>query len=269
MLNWNPEASLELSVRGVRLEGRCWGPAPEEALTLVLLHEGLGSVGLWKAFPQQLAERSGCGVFAYSRAGYGRSDPVALPRPLDYMTREADETLGFVLDQVGSSRVILLGHSDGASIASLYAGRHPDARVLGVVLMAPHFFTEPGGLASIAEARTVYQTTDLPQKLARYHADPDNAFWGWNQAWLDPGFRSWNIEFCLKELSVPVLAIQGQDDQYGTSAQVEVLKEHLNGSAEVHLLEDCRHSPHFEQPERTLNLIAQFVRQVSAVSGAS
>ncbi len=226
---------------------------------IVLLHEGLGSIGLWRGFPQALAGRTGWCVIAYSRGGYGQSDPVPLPRPLDYMTREAVEVLPGVLDATGFRQGILLGHSDGASIAAIYAGHFKDPRVAGVCLMAPHFFTEPGGLASIAEAKVAYETGDLRQRLAKYHADVDNAFWGWNGAWLDPGFKAWNIEDALPGIGVPVLAIQGRDDQYGTLAQIEALVKGARVPVDTAILEDCKHSPHIEQPERTLEAVSGFL----------
>ena len=176
----------QLLAAGKRLEAIAYGPPPGSAPTIVMLHEGLGCVALWRDFPRKLAAATGWGVFAYSRAGYGQSDPVDLPRPLDYMSREATLSLPEVLDAVGFARGILLGHSDGASIAAIYAGDRSDARVEGLVLMAPHLFTEAPGLASIAEAKEAYATGDLRAKLARYHAHVDVAFYGWNGAWLDP-----------------------------------------------------------------------------------
>ena len=158
-----------------------------------MLHEGLGCTALWRDFPRQLTEATGFGVFAFSRAGYGQSDAAELPRPLDYMTREAIDVLPQVLDAIGFERGILLGHSDGASIAAIYAGSVEDFRVRGIVLMAPHFFTEPMGLAEIAKAKIAYEQSDLRAKMAKYHKDPDNAFHGWNDAWLHPQFKQWNI----------------------------------------------------------------------------
>src|SRR5271165_5894344 len=191
---WIEGVGGEVVVDGKRLEAVAYGPPPEKAPTIVMLHEGLGCVALWRDFPAQLAAVTGSGVFAYSRAGYGQSDPVDLPRPLDYMTREARLSLPAVLEAVRLERGILLGHSDGASIAAIYAGEHFDGRVKGLVLIAPHVFTEESGLAAIAEALCAYEEGDLRAKLAKYHADVDSAFCGWNAAWLDPGFKAWNIE---------------------------------------------------------------------------
>ena len=181
-----------------------------------MLHEGLGSVGLWGDFPEKLQAATGAGVFVYSRAGYGASTPVKLPRPLDYMHIEALEVLPKLLDAIGFRRGLLLGHSDGASIAAIYAGSHQDHRVEGIALIAPHFFVEDISVASIAEIKTAYETTNLREKLARWHKDVDNAFYGWNGAWLDPEFRDWDISEYLAYIRVPVAIVQGADDQYGT-----------------------------------------------------
>jgi pimeloyl-ACP methyl ester carboxylesterase len=243
---------------GKRLEAIAYGPAPGSAPTLVLLHEGLGCVALWRDFPRKLAAATGWGVFVYSRAGYGKSDPVDLPRPLDYMTREARFSLPEVLDAVGFQRGVLLGHSDGASIAAIYAGEHADARVEGLVLMAPHVFAEAPGLASIAEAKRAYERGDLRAKLARYHADVDNAFLGWNGAWLDPKFKAWNIEPSVARWRVPALLIQGADDQYGTIAQIRAIERRSPAPIQSLILDDCRHSPQFDQPQATLDAVVAF-----------
>jgi pimeloyl-ACP methyl ester carboxylesterase len=231
----------------------------------VLLHEGLGSIGLWRSFPEKLSERTGYCVVAYSRGGYGQSDPAPLPRPLDYMTREAVDVLPQVLDAIGFKRGILLGHSDGASIAAIYAGSVEDFRVRGLCLISPHFFTEPGGLASIAEAKAQYETGDLRQRLAKHHADVDNAFRGWNGAWLAPGFKSWNIEDSIPGIRVPVLAIQGRGDQYGTLAQIDTLVNRAKGPVDTAILENCKHSPHAEQPERALEVVSDFLTRLDRI----
>ncbi len=256
---WQTDETLFLGIAGKRIEARCWGPPPEKAPTLVLLHEGLGCVSLWRDFPQMLGQRTGCGVFAYSRAGYGQSDPAELPRPIDYMSREAGDVLPGVLTQIGLQSGCLIGHSDGASIAAIYAGQTDDSRIKGLCLIAPHFFAEPCGLASITEAKTAFETTDLKMRLARHHADPENAFWGWNRAWLDPNFRQWNIEEVIADISHPVLAIQGREDQYGTLAQIERLENGLTTPFESLILNDCHHAPQFEQPDPTIEAIAAFI----------
>jgi pimeloyl-ACP methyl ester carboxylesterase len=248
-----------LEIGGQRLEYRFVGPQPDQAPTLVLLHEGLGCVGLWNNFPEKLAAATGTGVFVYSRAGYGKSSPVSLPRPLSYMHDEARETLPKLLDAIGFRRGLLIGHSDGASIAAIYVGSHQDHRVGGLVLIAPHFFTEDPGIASIVEARKAYETGDLRARLARWHDDVDNAFKGWNGSWLDPQFRKWDITEFLAYIRVPVLIVQGEDDQYGTVKQIEVAQQECYCPVEVALLQGARHSPQREAFEPTLNAISDFV----------
>jgi len=248
-----------LQIGDQNLEYRMVGPRPDAAPTLVMLHEGLGCVGLWNDFPDKLAKATGCGVFVYSRAGYGRSSPVRLPRPLSYMHDEARDVLPALLDAIGFRRGLLIGHSDGASIAAIYAGTHQDHRVGGLVLIAPHFFTEDTGIASIEEARKAYETTDLRAKLARWHQDPDNAFRGWNDAWLDPDFRQWNITEPLAYIRVPMLIVQGEDDQYGTVAQIEAAERECYCPVEVALLPNAKHSPQREAPEAALRAISAFV----------
>ena len=250
----------DLEIDGLKLEGRWIGPGPRDAPTLVLLHEGLGSVGLWGDFPQKLAAAIGCGVFAYSRAGYGRSDPVALPRPLSYMHDEARGALPKILDAIGFRRGMIVGHSDGASIAVIYAGTHDDRRLDGIVLMAPHVFTEDMGIASIAESKRAYEEGDLKRKLARWHENVDCAFYGWNGAWLDPDFRKWNLTEFLPAIRTPVLIVQGEADQYGTIAQVQAIETRCGGPVETTMLPGVGHSPHREAPEAALEAIRCFVR---------
>lgn len=246
-----------LDVAGQRLEYRMVGPRPSEAPTLVLLHEGLGSAGLWGDFPERLSAATGAGVFVYSRAGYGQSSPVSLPRPLTYMHDEAQVALPAVLDAIGWQHGLLVGHSDGASIAAIYAGTHQDHRLDGIVLIAPHFIVEDVSIASIREAKTAYETTDLKVKLGRWHRDPDNAFRGWNDAWLDPAFRQWDISEQLAFIRVPMLIVQGVNDQYGTVKQIEVAKDECYCPVEVALL-DAKHTPQREAPDETLRVIADF-----------
>ena len=255
-----------LTIGPHNLEYRMLGPRPDRAPTIVMLHEGLGCVGLWGDFPERLQRATGAGVFVYSRAGYGASSPVPLPRPLTYMHDEARDVLPALLDAIGFTRGILLGHSDGASIAAIYAGTHQDHRVGGLVLIAPHFFTEDSGIASIVAAKTAYETTDLKQKLARWHNDPDNAFHGWNGAWLDPDFRQWDITGELAYIRVPMLIVQGEDDQYGTVKQIEAAERECYCPVEVALLEGAKHSPQREAPEATRAAIADFIANVGRIN---
>jgi len=251
-----------LHIAGHDLEYRMIGPAPSERPAIVMLHEGLGSAALWGDFPQALQAATGMGVFVYSRAGYGASSPVALPRPLDYMSREALEVLPTLLDSIGFRRGILLGHSDGASIAAIYAGGTADHRVRGIVLIAPHFVVEEVSVASIAAIRQTYETTDLRGKLSRWHQTVDSAFYGWNDAWLDPDFRRWDISEYLAYIRVPVAILQGEDDQYGTVRQIEIAREECYCPVDATLVPQSGHSPHREAAELTLATVSEFVRRI-------
>lgn len=248
-----------IEVGGYRLETRVAGPAPDGGPVIALLHEGLGSAGLWRDFPEALSQATELSVFAYSRAGYGLSDPKPLPWPLDYMTREAMDVLPGVLDALGADEVILCGHSDGATIAAIHAGRVRDPRVRGLILMAPHFFTEPEGLAAIAEAKTLYDAGGLRERMAKHHRDPDNAFRGWNDSWLHPDFEAWNVAEVINGFTVPVLVIQGRDDQYGTLAQVSEVSSRAPRRVTEAILADCAHAPHLEARAATLGAIESFV----------
>ncbi|HKE13433.1 MAG TPA: alpha/beta hydrolase [Kofleriaceae bacterium] len=249
---------------GHRLEAAWHGPAPADAPTLVFLHHGIGCVATWRDFPAELARATGCGALVYSRAGYGGSDPVALPRPLDYMQQEGRAVLGQVLDAAGVERCVLVGHSDGGSIALLHAATpSAEPRVRGLVLEAPHVFVEDCSVSAIERARREYEAGDLRARLERHHGpNVDVAFRGWNRAWLDPGFRAWNIEDCLPRVAVPVLLIQGVDDPYGTLAQIEAIERQVAGPALRRVLEACAHTPHREQPEATLAAMTDFIRRL-------
>jgi pimeloyl-ACP methyl ester carboxylesterase len=251
-----------LTVGASDLEYRMIGPAPEDAPTIVMLHEGLGSAALWGDFPDKLQAATSTGVFVYSRAGYGASTPAKLPRPLDYMHVEALEVLPKLLDQIGFRRGLLLGHSDGASIAAIYAGGVPDHRARGVAMIAPHFVVEDVSVDSIAEIKVAYETTKLRTKLARWHSDVDNAFYGWNGAWLDPGFRNWDISEYLAFIRVPVAILQGAEDQYGTIRQIEIAQQECYCPVDVTILPDAGHSPHREAPEATLHAISDFADHI-------
>ncbi len=256
--------TVPLEIGGVgRLEGAWWGPGPEAAPSVVLLHEGLGSVSLWRDFPERLAAATGLGVFAYSRLGYGQSDPAPLPRPLTYMHDEAREVLPRVLDAAGIRRCIMLGHSDGGSIAAIYAGSHQDARVRGLVLLAPHFFVEEAGLAAIREAKRTFETGDLRARLARHHRDPDTAFRGWNDAWLDPDFpRVFDLQPDIAHIRVPVLVVQGEADPYGTVEQVRLAEREAYCPVDSLLLPGVGHAPHQEAPEAVLAAAQEFASRL-------
>jgi len=251
-----------LDLEPMRLEYRMIGPRPDVAPTIVMLHEGLGSVGIWGDFPERIAAATGAGVFVYSRAGYGLSPPVKLPRSTSFMDEEARDVLPRVLAAIGFRRGFLLGHSDGASIAAIYAGSVQDHRIRGLVLMAPHFFTEAIGLNEIARARKSFATGALREKLKRWHADVDSAFRSWNEPWLDPAFRSWDITEVLSYIRVPILVVQGEDDQYGTIKQVEVVARECYCPVETALLPRVRHVPYREAPELTLKIVADFLNRL-------
>lgn len=216
---------------------------------LVFLHEGLGSIALWRDFPEQVHAATGRRVFLYSRAGHGWSDVPERPRTPRFMHEEALDVLPRLLAEHGLERPVLIGHSDGASIALIHASEHPVERL---VLLAPHVFVEDLSIASITEARTAFETTDLGQRMARYHRDPERTFRLWNDIWLAPEFRDWTIEDVLPRITAPTLVIQGAHDQYGTMAQVEAI-----GGDRVVL--DCRHAPHLEAPDETLRAITEFL----------
>lgn len=250
----SPQTFVE--VCGRRLEVECVGGDATRP-TLVLLHEGLGSISMWRDFPARVAAATGCPAVVYSRYGYGQSDLLEAPFGVDYMHREALETLPELLAKLGIERLILVGHSDGASIALIYAGS--GARIAGLIALAPHVFVEDISVASIAAAKVAFETTELPEKLARHHADPRRTFYRWHDIWLHPDFRRWNIEAHLAGIRCPVLAIQGADDEYGTMAQVEAIARAVSGPCEVVKLEACGHSPHRDRPEETLAAISRFV----------
>ena len=254
---------IPLAAGGHRIEFTWHGPGPADAPTLVFLHDGIGCAATWRDFPALLARETGCGALVYSRAGYGASDPVTLPRPLTYMHDEGIVALPEVLDGAGVREAYLVGHSDGGSIALIHSST-PRAvpRVRGLLLEAPHVFCEEITVRAIEQARDEYLHGDLRARLERYHGgNVDCAFWGWNRAWLDPGFRAWNIEDRLPAITVPVLVVQGVDDPYGTLRQVEAIERRCGGTVRRCILERCGHSPHRDRYEATLSGMSAFVRE--------
>ena len=251
-----------LTVAGKRLEALLY-PSARAGAAIVMLHEGLGSVALWKDFPERVAAATGCAVLVYSRYGHGKSQRLAEKRGVDFMHHEAKAVLPELLREFGIERPILLGHSDGASIALIYAGTWPD-RVRGLILEAPHVFVEEFGLRSTVAIRKLYESSDLPKKLGRYHDHVDETFRGWNDIWLDPQFRDWNIEEYLDAITCPTLVIQGENDEYGTIAHIEAIQKRVP-TAERLILADCGHSPHRDQPALTLDAISKFVASTLAV----
>ncbi len=251
---------------GARLEYRWFGGGPSPR-ALVLLHEGLGCVSTWRDFPDRLARETGWPVFAYSRVGYGGSDPVELPRPWTYMHHEGEVVLPQVLEAAGIDDAVLVGHSDGASISIVHAaleGRqapsHTPPRVRALVLIAAHVFNEPLCRSTIEAVGVKYRQTDLRDRLERHHGENvDCAFWGWHDAWLSPGFETWNLEEYLPSISLPVIVLQGSDDDFGTLMQVDSIMAGLAGPAERVMIEDCGHAPHRDQPDVLIETIARFL----------
>jgi pimeloyl-ACP methyl ester carboxylesterase len=248
--------------RDVRIEYQFVGSRNQEAPLLVFLHEGLGSVAMWKQFPESLCEAGGFRGLVFSRPGYGRSTPRAEDETwdVDFMHRQADEVLPAFFKAIGlaDEKPWLFGHSDGGSIALLYAAHFPEA-VAGLVVLAPHIFVEDVTVVNIELARTAYLGTDLPQKLGRYHDSADSAFWGWNRIWLHPPFRHWNIEAELATICCPVLAIQGGDDEYGSLEQIRGIARHLPQTL-LRELPECAHSPHRDQPGQVITETLSFIK---------
>jgi pimeloyl-ACP methyl ester carboxylesterase len=252
-----------LHVNGHLLECQWHGKKEPDQPVLVLLHEGLGCVAMWRNFPLQLAELTGHAVFVYSRQGYGGSDPFDKDLDVDFMHREGNSVLPAVLDAAEIDQAILIGHSDGASIAIIHTGEQLDNRIKGLVLLAPHLFVEPETLHGIRLAKAAYEQDGLADRLRRYHlGHTDDTFRRWCGIWLDPKFEAWNIEASVPGINVPVLVIMGEDDQYGTLAQINVLADLLPMQTERTVFEACGHSPHLEQSDATLAKIDRFIKQL-------
>jgi pimeloyl-ACP methyl ester carboxylesterase len=266
-------AEIEISGRKQRLEYAWIDAGRTGAPLVVFLHEGLGSVAMWRDYPRALCVAAGVRGLAFSRYGYGRSTPRPSPEkwPVDFMHAQARDVLPALFAEVGvDDAPWLFGHSDGGSIALLHAAMYPEG-VAGLVVAAPHVFVEDVSVASIEQARDAYSATDLRQKLARYHDDPDSAFRGWNDVWLDPAFRAWNIENMLSLIRCPLLAVQGEDDEYGTMAQIDVIARCVP-QARLLKLPACGHSPHRDQPRALTDAAAAFInenRQVATARAAT
>jgi len=230
------------------------------APVMIFLHDGLGSLSMWKDFPSRVAHATGCNALLYSRYGYGQSDALTASRHVDFMHDEALKALPELLDRLEVRRPILFGHSDGGSIALIHAGGS-GRPVAGVIAMAPHVVVEDISIRSIKAAKQSYETTNLKDRLRRYHAHPDSAFWGWNDIWLRPEFRNWNIEEFLPPITCPILAIQGEDDEYGTMQQIDLIAQFAS-NVDLLKLTDCRHSPHFDQPEAVIEAVTRFVDRI-------
>jgi len=230
--------------------------------TLVFLHEGLGCVSLWKDVPRKLSQMTQCNAFVFSRLGYGRSAPCVLPRKINFMHMEALNFLPAVLKAAGIRDHIIIGHSDGGSIGIVYAGSSRTQGLKGLITEAAHVFCESISLDAIREAKQYYRNYDLKKRLEKYHGrNTETAFWGWNDVWLSPKFIHWNIEKYLKQIQVPMLALQGRQDQYGTPEQLTAIDSRVN-TCESRLIEHCQHAPHQDQKELVLGLMAEFIRKL-------
>lgn len=252
----------QIAAAGRSLEYSFIGGADVARPTLVFLHEGLGSIRQWRDFPAKVAKATGCRALVYDRYGYGNSDILVEHRAgIDFMHREALHFLPELLNALQIENPVLIGHSDGASIALIHAGAgHP---VRGLAVMAPHVFIEDVCVNSIAKAARQFETTQLPQRLGKYHRDARKTFHLWADAWLDPAFRQWNIESTLAGIRCPVLAIQGEEDEYGTMAQLDAIGRRVAGPCELLKLPGCGHSPHQDQPEKVVEAVSRFVLSVS------
>jgi pimeloyl-ACP methyl ester carboxylesterase len=246
----------DVVIDGKRLETLRY-VSSESSATIVMLHEGLGSVAMWRDFPEQLAQLTGCSVLLYSRYGHGKSQRLSEKRTVEFMHHEAKVVLPQLLDHFQIRRPIVLGHSDGGSIALIYAGTRPQA-VRALILEAPHVFLEDVCTQSIQRISELYETTQLATSLRRYHDHADEMFWGWTEIWLRPDFRSWNIETYLEAIACRVLVIQGEQDEYGTVAQVQAISTRVRGAESV-LIPNCGHAPHRDQTEITLEAISHFI----------
>jgi len=248
-----------IRIQGRRIEHDFARAAPG-APVIVFLHEGLGSLSQWRDFPSRIMRATGCSALTFSRYGHGRSDPLTAPRRVDFMHDEALNALPELLDHLEVEQPVLLGHSEGASIALIYAGG-AGRPVSGLIAMAPHVMVEDATVAGIRNAKTTFETTDLPEKLTRHHADPEATFRGWNDIWLDPGFRDWDIQGFLPRIACPILAIRGEGDEYGTMEQIDRIAR-LAADVELIRLQDCGHSPQRDQPKAVIEAIVRFVRRI-------
>lgn len=257
-------AELPWKNRTIRLEYQWIGDAASPWPVVVFLHEGLGSISMWRDFPQRFCEAHGFRGLVFSRYGYGRSTPREPGERvhIDYLHEQAHDALPALLAHLGIRRPWLFGHSDGGSIALLYAARFPQ-EVSGIVVVAPHIFVEDITIAGIIQAREAYRTTALRERLARHHTDVDSVFSGWNDTWLMPEFRAWNIEDCLDAIACPVLAVQGEGDEYGTLEQIFGIARRVSGARALPLA-DCGHSPHRDQPGLLTEKAGAFIKEHAA-----
>lgn len=251
-----------LKLDSKKIEIQWYRKGKKEFPTLIFLHEGLGCTRMWKNFPEVVSRATGCPALVFSRFGYGHSDPCPIPWKINFMHKEALKILPDILRKTQIKSYILIGHSDGGSISLIFAGSPCSKGLKGLITMAAHVFCEQITVDCIRQAKKNYEHRDLKKGLEKYHGkNTENTFRGWNDAWLDPNFMNWNIEKYLHRIHVPMLAIQGKEDQYGTIQQIESIKIHVK-QVQSYLIDDCRHSPHLEQPETVLNYITQFILRI-------
>ena len=254
-----------IKIGGRRLEIARYGPSPTEAPTLVFLHHGLGCVGTWQDFPFRLATATGCGAIVYSRLGHGRSDPCPLPPSTRFMHDEGLEVLPELLDIAGVRECVLIGHSDGGSIAIIYAGGTSAGPLRGVITEAAHVFFEPMTVRALHEAKESYERGELCERLRKHHGrNTDGAFRRWNDTWLHPDFVDWDLREYLPHVKVPMLVIQGEDDEYGTAAQTETIARHATAETRIMMLPGCGHSPHLELETMMLEAMSSFISRALA-----
>ena len=249
-----------IDIAGHRLEYYWTRPRNINDTEIIFLHDGLGSAELWRDFPEKISDITGLPSLVYSRYGYGNSDPLTRPRNIDYMHFEALEVLPTLRNELNIGKPILIGHSDGASVALIHAGAN-QWPVKAMAIEAAHVFVENRSIDGIEKVKEEYIKNNLREKLARYHRDPDSCFYGWNDIWLDPKFRSWNIENYLCKIRCPTLVIQGDVDEFGTAAQVAAIRKQLGGVVKTKIFRSCGHSPHKDQPQKTLNIICKFLNK--------
>ena len=229
---------------------------------LILLHEGLGSVAMWRDIPKLIHEKTKMNILVYSRFGYGKSSKAELPRPTNYMSVEAEKYLPIILQKLSITKYVLIGHSDGATIAALGSINKSNRELLGTILIAPHFFVENESIRAIEETTDQYINKKLKNKLEKYHNDVDNAFFGWSNVWLSSNFKEWNVSNYLSEIKIPVLIIQGTNDPYGTINQVQILEDKLKSKLRKVIIENCGHNPFHEFPEMTIKCIDKFIKKL-------
>ena len=254
-----------INVLDHELEISTIGDLSSNSSSVILLHEGLGSVSMWKDIPEKIYEYTGFNVITYSRAGYGKSSSVRLPRPLNYMSIEANNYLPKFLDHFDLKNFYLIGHSDGGTIAALSSGEKKHVNHHGTILVAPHFFIENFNIKSIREIKNKYEKGGLKEKLSKYHDNVDNAFYGWSDTWLNPEFHKWDITKEIKKIKVPIYAIQGNADPYGSVKQVDVLEKNLSVQFRKLILDKCGHNPFFERLDESLFGIKNFINQIESL----